>query len=207
MNYSSSGATWKIKHCLDQALKENIDRNRTKETTTMKVINLYGGPGTGKSTTAADLFALMKWKNMNVELVNEYAKELAWEKRFDILEDQLYITAKQNRKLTRINNQVEWAITDSPLLLALAYAKPNYLPNHFRELIKEVYDTYNNINILLIREKPYHANGRYQSEEQARSIDGWVRKFLTDNGYPFYEVPANEGARQTILDIVEKHNG
>lgn len=168
----------------------------------MKVINLFGGPGTGKSTTAADLFALMKWNNINVELVNEYAKEITWEKRFDILEDQLYVTAKQNRKLTRIRNQVEWAITDSPLLLALAYAKPEYLPNHFSKLIMEVYDTYDNTNILLVRKKPYHAIGRSQTEDQARVIDAWVKEFLIQHNYPFIEIPADENARYAICEVL-----
>lgn len=171
----------------------------------MKVINLYGGPGTGKSTTAADLFALMKWNNMNVELVNEYAKEITWEKRFEILEDQFYITAKQNRKLTRIKDQVEWAVTDSPLLLALAYAKPDYLPNHFKPVIRELYDTYDNINIFLIREKQYHTLGRNQTETEARKIDQWVKNFLVENGYPFYEVAANENARNVIFNILRTY--
>jgi len=45
----------------------------------MKVINLFGGPGCGKSTAAAGLFHLMKSNHMSVELVNEFAKEIVWE--------------------------------------------------------------------------------------------------------------------------------
>lgn len=41
-----------------------------------KVINLYGGPGTGKSTTAAMLFAKMKLAGFNCEYVPEFAKDL-----------------------------------------------------------------------------------------------------------------------------------
>lgn len=170
----------------------------------MEVINLFGGPGTGKSTVAADLFALMKWNNMNVELVNEYAKEVTWEERFSILDDQFYVTAKQNRKLTRIKNQVEWAVTDSPLILALAYAKEDYLPNYFRKLIMELYNTYDNINIFLEREKPYHSIGRNQSEDEARKIDQWVLNFLDENGYDYYKIPANEHTRYHIMDIITK---
>jgi len=39
-----------------------------------KVINLFAGPGAGKSTTAAGLFAEMKRANVDVELVTEYVK-------------------------------------------------------------------------------------------------------------------------------------
>lgn len=169
----------------------------------MKVINLYGGPGTGKSTTAADLFAYMKWHNMNVELVNEYAKEVTWEKRYTILEDQFYVTAKQNRKLWRIKNQVEWAVTDSPLIISLAYAHPDYLPNYFAKCVLEVFDTYNNINVFLKREKPYHELGRNQTESQARVLDEQIKDILVSNGYPFIEVPANEDARYAIFDYIK----
>jgi hypothetical protein len=38
------------------------------------VVNLFGGPGTGKSTTASGVFYHLKRDNRNVELVQEYAK-------------------------------------------------------------------------------------------------------------------------------------
>ena len=44
-----------------------------------KIVNLYGGPGTGKSTTAAALFAEMKIRGVNCEYIQEYAKDKAWE--------------------------------------------------------------------------------------------------------------------------------
>ena len=47
----------------------------------MKVINLFGGPGCGKSTTAADLFARMKLRGLSVELVTEYAKDVVWDEK------------------------------------------------------------------------------------------------------------------------------
>ena len=64
----------------------------------MYVINLFGGPSTGKSTLAALLFGTLKSKyDLNCEYVNEYAKDLVYEKRNQILlKDQLYIFAKQN---------------------------------------------------------------------------------------------------------------
>lgn len=168
----------------------------------MKVINLFGGPGTGKSTTAADTFALMKWNNKNIELINEYAKEIVWEERYKIFEDQLYVTAKQNRKLYRVKDQVDWAITDSPLLLSLAYSTPDYLPNTFPHMIHELYNTYDNINIFLQREKPYHKIGRTQDEEQARELDVRIKSLLDDGGYRYHIVPANTNARNVIFDIL-----
>ena len=91
----------------------------------MKVINLFGGPGVGKSTAAAGLFYEMKKRQLSVELVTEYAKDMVWEKRWNILDDQLYILAKQHRRIARLaEHGIEYVITDSPISLGLVYLKP-----------------------------------------------------------------------------------
>ena len=45
-------------------------------------VNLFGGPGTGKSTTSAAVFSLLKMHGVNAELITEFAKDLTWEKRY-----------------------------------------------------------------------------------------------------------------------------
>lgn len=45
----------------------------------MLVINLFGGPSTGKSTTAAEIFVYLKKKKINCEYITEYAKDKTWE--------------------------------------------------------------------------------------------------------------------------------
>ena len=47
----------------------------------VKIVNLFGGPGTGKSICAAQIFVDLKFKNKNVELITEYTKDATWEKR------------------------------------------------------------------------------------------------------------------------------
>ena len=83
------------------------------------VINLYGGPGVGKSTVAAELFSLMKKENYNVEFVTEHAKELTYEGRYNVLDqDQLYVFAKQHRKILRLKNKVDFINSLKPILTA-----------------------------------------------------------------------------------------
>ncbi len=55
------------------------------------VVNLFGGPSAGKSTTAAGVFALLKLHDLRSELVTEFAKDLTWEKREKTLNNQYYI--------------------------------------------------------------------------------------------------------------------
>ena len=45
----------------------------------MKVINFYGGPGTGKSVQAAATYCALKKQGLNCELVTEYAKDKLWD--------------------------------------------------------------------------------------------------------------------------------
>lgn len=167
-----------------------------------KIINLYGGPGTGKSTVAADLYALMKWEKISVELVDEYAKQLSWEKRFKTLEDQLYVVASQNRKIQRLVGQVDYIITDSPIIMALPYAKPDYLPLYFKKLVFEVFDTYDNMNFFLNRLKPFHQQGRHHNEEQSKELDSIIKNLLDSNCVDYITVDADENAKYSILQML-----
>lgn len=143
----------------------------------MKVINLWGGPGAGKSTTAAGLFYKMKKAGYNVELVTEYAKDLVWDERHKLFKDQLYLLSKQNRRLDRLEGKVEYAISDSPLLLVLAYMPEGYYSS-FNKLTFDVWNNYLNFNFVLNRAHEYTGDGRNQNETEAIAIDKDIEKIL-----------------------------
>lgn len=168
----------------------------------MKVINLYGGPGTGKSTTAAGLFSLMKLKGHKVEFASEYAKDMVWDKAYEVLNDQLFIFAQQHRKIRRLEQHgVDFVITDSPLLLSLNYAPKGYF-HAFEDLVEEVYDSFNNIDVFLHRVKPYAPYGRRQSEESAKEMDETIKHIVLDycNMFNLLEVNADDAAASNIYD-------
>ena len=164
----------------------------------MKVINLFGGPGAGKSTTAAGLFHLMKFAGMSVELVTEYAKEMTWEKRHNILSDQLYILAKQYRRVKRLQGEVEFVVTDSPFLLCILYRRDDYSETLDR-LVLELWNQYENLNFYLERVKPYVALGRSQAEAEARKIDVSTKDLLTRFNVPFVPMVGDAHAAANIL--------
>ena len=165
----------------------------------LKVINLFGGPGSGKSTTRAGLFNLMKLESMEVEEVTEFAKDLTWEKRFHTLSDSVYVVSKQNHRTQRLEGQVDWVITDSPLWVATAYN--SYIDQDlYEKLVNELYGKYNNFNFFIKRAKDYNPNGRNQTEDEARAIDSKIRDTLKRHNVHFVDIDGNTDAPRVILD-------
>ncbi len=141
------------------------------------IVNLYGGPGTGKSSMAAAIFSKLKFKDVNCELVPEFAKEMVWEGRFDTLDNQLYITAKQYHRIHRVLGKVKVVITDSPILLGAVYSGDYCLG----ELIKSMHSKLDTYDIFLNRKKKYNPKGRYQSEGEAEALDPIIKNLATRN--------------------------
>ena len=143
----------------------------------MLVVNLYGGPGVGKSTTAAHLFALLKQSGINAELVTEYAKDLTWEKDGGRLSFQPLVFAEQAWRLERLKGQVEVAVTDGPILLTALYStKPEEAD--LRNFIIQQAKRQNALHIRLLRSKPYQPVGRNQTEDEARLMDAKIARAL-----------------------------
>lgn len=170
----------------------------------MKVINLFGSSGTGKSTTAAGLFFLMKTAGMSVELVTEYAKQMVWDERKRMFSDQLYLTAKQNHKQNMLRGKVDWVITDSPLLLGAIYASHDYVTQHpsYMTFLHEIFTTYDNVNFFLRRVKPFNPVGRNENQQESDSIAAKIRGCLVFEGIPFTELAADEEAPKNILNLI-----
>lgn len=136
----------------------------------LTVINLWAGPGAGKSTTAAGLFNLMKTLGLRVELVTEYAKDLTYKRDYGSLRNQLMILAQQDDRLRRLVGQVDFAITDSPLPLGEAYMTPEY-EGWLPAAVKAAYSRYTNYDFFVLRDKEYQPYGRNQTESEARALD------------------------------------
>jgi len=160
----------------------------------MRVINLFGGPGAGKSTTAAGLFFLMKSRGHKVELITEYAKELTYEKRYTQLSCQLAVTGEQYSRQFRLNGQIDYLITDSPLLLGAIYAKTQWEA----EAAMSAFLEFDNENFFIVRSKEYQPYGRRESEESARSVCGKIKHILVYEGFPYWNIPGNENAPEEI---------
>lgn len=174
-----------------------------------KVIGLIGGSGLGKSTTAAGLYYELKLRGLSVELVREYVKSWAWEGKKVGPYDQAYLFGKQTRYESLLYGKVDYIITDSPVVLSPIYeqfytgqsvvdqAALKYLSNAAEKGVKHYH-------VILERNKPFDTRGRYETEDQARAVDAFVPKWLTDNNVSYVKSVASDRERvQEIIDMLE----
>jgi hypothetical protein len=176
-------------------------------------INLWGGPGCGKSTTSAELFSDIKKYMINredrisIELVREFAKEYAWTEASISGFDQLIISTEQLRREYQLlrDNRVDMIVTDSPIHLGYVYA--NLYNAHAKEAILksslEFEREFPSINIYITRgDRPYDCRGRYQDENGAREIDEEISSWFAL--IPNYHIlQPNESAFKLVKNILK----
>lgn len=165
----------------------------------MKVINLWAGPGAGKSTASAGLFHKMKAAGKRVELVTEFTKDLVYEGN-PAISNNLMILAEQDQRLRRLIGKVDFAITDSPLPLTMLYSKPPFSSRWFDDAALATFETYDNVNVFIDRVKPYYEFGRYQTEDEARALDTRVHGLLHAHLYKHLHVAGDSKAPAIIMN-------
>lgn len=168
-------------------------------------INIFGGPGTGKSTTAAWLFATLKQAGKNIELVTEYIKTWAWEGRVPSSYDQTYVFASQLRREDILTRRGVHVVTDSPLPLQLVYVKKYKCPfyDELLSLCKKFDNEHPSFNIRLKRTVPFQTFGRYETLEEAKEIDMAILQVLREYGAPYLDVDP-ERDKEAILSAVSE---
>ena len=178
-----------------------------------KIINLFGGPGIGKSTQASGLFTEMKRNHMSVEYTYEFPKEVAWEGNISQLRDQFFITANQHRNISRLYGKVDYIIVDSPIVLGCFYEQRYgdgypasfYSMSFFDKFLWELFDQYDNINILLNRNNDtYDPNGRMQDLKEAQEIDADIKQTLLVNSIEFEEFEVNNNTARDIFNYIKQ---
>lgn len=149
------------------------------------IINIVASPCAGKSTLACDIFSYLKKSHYDVEYVNEFAKILVWQDKFDDLNNQYYVSSKQYKMIKSIYGKVDYIICDSPLILGLFYNYYNkynicdktitaeYILNKMEEF---PYNKY----IFIKRNKniPYITSGRLQNESESNFIESCLLELL-----------------------------
>jgi hypothetical protein len=151
------------------------------------VLGLYGGSGIGKSCLAAEIFVDLKKQGKSVELVTEYVKSWAWEQRSPAgLENSLYIFGKQLRRESILYGKVDFIVTDCPLGLCAAYEI--FYEGETRTVVRDLFRAVRaqqelegkvkHLDFQLMRQHEFKPEGRYETEEGARRVDGIIRNLI-----------------------------
>lgn len=170
----------------------------------MLVVNLFGAPGSGKSTGASYIFSCLKLAGINAELVTEVAKDAVWDGATAPFQNQAYLFGNQCYRISRCDGKVDAVVTDSPLPLSILYntAHPEVYTENFNKAVMDVFNSYDNMNVLLNRVKPYNPVGRNESEEESDMLQPKLRALLDERGVSYVEEDGNIDGYNRIVDSV-----
>lgn len=175
-----------------------------------KLINLFGGPGIGKSSIAAGIFYKLKKKHISCNNPYEFPKTLAWDNNIPAIKDQLYVFANQHRGIAQSYGKVDYIIIDSPILFSKIYHSyytegypAEFYGDSFHKMILELHNKYDNINILLDRADGVHNDEeRFQNYEESLMIDKLCKKILEENNIPYHTVKVGKNTVKEILKLL-----
>lgn len=191
------------------SMDKNESEDNIKPISTTLIVNIYGGPGAGKSTTALQLVAELKKLGYHADYVSEVAKELVYAKDFEhldgTLKNQSKILSEQKRRLDIMLDNVDVVVTDSPLLLNTVYLKEN-APEYIESVFSQ-YENYNNYNVVVERDLSvkFEQEGRIHNLEESIKKDGEINTLLDSHDIDYQRFDRNNIAG--ILDgIISKIN-
>jgi len=171
-----------------------------------RLINIFGGPGVGKSTVIAGLFHYMKLQQINVEVAHEVAKDYVWEEQLDILHhDQLLVFAQQHRRIYRLMNKVDYIIVDCPLLMCIPYIADGFLKG-LEPLIVESHHTFDSQSFVLNRsDATYNPTGRYHNESESIQKHKEIVDVLIKYDIPYSEIDVGPEAPKKIISLLHPY--
>ncbi len=169
------------------------------------VINGYGGPGAGKSTACMEITAALKKEGYNAEYVQEYAKELVYEKDMEMLdgspEHQYEILKEQTRRMDRLYDQVDFIVTDSPVMLNTIYNKQ--LTPEYESLVNELQGEYINYSFFMERDASnFEKEGRIHNLTESIEKDNEIKDMLQKNEIK-YKTYNHENVNEIVNDAID----
>jgi len=167
-------------------------------------INIFGAPGSGKSTMRSRLFYELKKQQLKVEEVVEYAKELTYGEDGVKLSDQILMFGKQRHPHFVLDKKVDYVITDSPFIMGFTYVDDSVdYKDELKSLMLKVHNSYDTLNIFINRNHKYQEFGRSQTEEESDEKALEIKTLLNECNIEFYEMKSGEETIEKVLNIIK----
>lgn len=172
------------------------------------IVNLFAGPNAGKTTLASRLFSEINIAKPFGESfwVQEYAKELVLQKRYDLLADQAHVTTEQCRRIEVLAGNVDIIVTDSPVLLGLVYSSEEHLEKT-KEIIHSLSEKIDveSVNFFIERiGRNFDQRGRLGTVDDAIQKDNEIKEMLKKTETPYHVVENQYDIVSVIAKISDK---
>lgn len=161
------------------------------------VVNLIGGPCSGKSTIAAELFARLKKMGIRCELVTEYIKERIYEENKTIPLDQIAVFGMEHYSILNKIEKVDVIIHDGSLVNNCIYKHEDN--KEFDELIISEYKKFNNLDFFIKRGNiEFETYGRIHTLEESKKLDYKILDTYHKYNLNFIEVESRDAVDKII---------
>lgn len=173
------------------------------------IVNFIAGPGVGKSVMTSLIFAKLKMKGINAEIIPEYAKQLVWTEEYELLNNQYHVSYYQNKLLRSLDGKTDVVVTDGCLLHGLVYNMINPYntsdKDKTKKAILEWFGESKNINIYLERNPniKYQQEGRQQTLDESIHVDNLLKYQLFDNKIDYKSFECGEENIPQMIEYIE----
>jgi nicotinamide riboside kinase len=168
-------------------------------------IGFLGAPSSGKSTVAQYFAAKLRVETKKkVELIDEYARFFVSNFGQTSLSDQYHIAHEQIDKENQASKNIDYLITDSPVILTAIYAFLNidwldpkdvhYLQKTYSVLINHLH-SYDHLFYFSPLEAVDDGRRIHVKNDEIKKIDDFIRSFLILHNIDFIELTGSSEER------------
>lgn len=166
------------------------------------IINVCGGPGAGKTTTALGVTSRLKAQGEAAIYVPEAALDLCMEMKlgertaqFDILKEQVL------RLLRTFGTGYRVVVTDSPIILQAAYCDNLVDRTRAVEVAKALNGPSDCFYVIENRRSNHSMVGRDRTKEQSEALDGTIKDLLDEAGFSYDTLKKHEAIDRIVEDV------
>jgi len=169
------------------------------------VINLIGGPCSGKSTVAAELFARLKKMGIHCELVSEYIKDRIYEENQTMPKNQIAIFGMEHYNISNKLGKVDVIVHDGSFINNIIYkAEEN---KHFDDLIISEYKRFWNLDFFIKRGNiEFETYGRIHNLKQSKELDKIIKETYDSYELSYIEVESRDAVDKIIPIVLKEIN-